>query len=137
VQLYGLLDIAGGVFKQSGDPASLKGLLNGGQTTSFYGMRGTEDLGGGLRADFAIEGYLLFNNGQAGRFAGDTTYSRNAYVDLANEYGVLRMGRMISPLFYITAKTNPMGSSTRFSPLMNQTWMAAFGRTVIGRYELG
>ena len=132
VQLYGIVDAVVGSFKASGGPAAAVGLLNGGQTTSFYGMRGTEDLGGGFKADFAIEGYFLVNNGQAGRFAGDTTYSRNAYVDLSSPYGTLRFGRLVTPLFYITAKTNPMSVSFRFSPLMTQTWIAAYGRNVLG-----
>ncbi|MFP3481101.1 porin, partial [Burkholderia sp. SIMBA_057] len=79
--------------------------------------RGTEDLGGGYKADFVLEEYILLNNGRAGRFAGDAQYSRNAYVDLPTQYGTLRMGRLVTPLFYITAGTNPMPGSYRFSPL--------------------
>jgi predicted porin len=56
VQVYGIVDAVVGSFKDSGDPAATVGLLNGGQTTSFYGIRGTEDLGGGFKADFEIEG---------------------------------------------------------------------------------
>ncbi|MGF6781403.1 porin [Paraburkholderia sp. GAS334] len=132
VQVYGIVDAVVGSFKASGDSAATVGLLNGGQTTSFYGIRGTEDLGGGYKADFEIEGYFLVNTGQAGRFTGDTTYSRNAYVDLAGPYGTLRFGRMVTTLFYITARTNPIPSSYRFSPLQTQTWIAAYGRNVLG-----
>lgn len=132
VQVYGIVDAVVGSFKGSGDPAATVGLLNGGQTTSFYGMRGTEDLGGGYKADFEIEGYFLVNNGETGRFTGDTTYSRNAYVDLASPYGTLRFGRIVTTLFYITAQTNPMPGSYRFSPLQTQTWITDYGRNVLG-----
>ncbi len=132
VQLYGTLDVAIGSFKPSGASASSLAMLSGGQTTSFYGIRGTEDLGGGLRANFAIEGYLLMNSGQSGRFSGDNAYSRNAYVGLSGQWGEIRAGRLINPLFFITARTNPLGGSTRFSPLMVQTWIADFGRAVAG-----
>ncbi|WP_250495369.1 porin [Caballeronia sp. GAWG1-1] len=132
VQLYGLLDSVIGNFKASGDPSSVVGMLNGGQITSFYGMRGIEDLGGGLKAGFAIESYIFVNNGQVGRFAGDGAFSRNAYVELASPYGMIRMGRQVTPLFYIMARTNPMGGSFRFSPLMTQSWIVNYGRTVLG-----
>jgi len=132
VTLYGILDAVVGSFKGSGDPAATVGLLNGGQTTSFVGMRGTEDLGGGYKADFVLEEYVLLNTGQAGRFAGDAQYSRNAYVDLYTPYGTLRMGRLVTPLFYITARTNPMPGSYRFSPLQTVTWIADYGRNVWG-----
>lgn len=132
VALYGLLDVAVGSFKASGAPAATIGEVSGAQSASFWGMRGTEDLGSGFKAGFAIEGYFLVNNGQAGRFAGDTTFSRNAYVDLASPYGTLRLGRVVTPFYYITARTNPMGASFRFSPFMTQTWVSDFGRTVLG-----
>lgn len=132
LQLYGLLDTVIGNFKASGDPSSTVGMLNGGQITSFYGLRGTEDLGGGLKAGFAIESYIFVTNGQGGRFAGDGMFSRNAYVELASPYGMLRLGRQVTPLFYIMARTNPMGGSFRFSPLMTQSWIVNYGRTVLG-----
>ncbi|PYE21237.1 hypothetical protein [Paraburkholderia silvatlantica] len=50
LQLYGLLDSAIGNVKASGDPSSTVGMLNSGQITSFYGMRGSEDLGGDVKA---------------------------------------------------------------------------------------
>jgi predicted porin len=130
VELYGLIDAAVGSFKGSGDPAATVGLLNGGLTTSFYGIRGTEDLGGGFKADFAIEGYFLVNNGEAGRFVGDAAYSRNAYVDLSTAYGTLRLGRQVTQLFYVTARSNPMGASFRFSPLQTQLWIAEHSRCI-------
>ncbi|MBN3732986.1 MULTISPECIES: porin [unclassified Burkholderia] len=132
VQLYGILDAVVGSFKPSGASGSSLAMLSGGQTTSFYGIRGSEDLGGGLRANFAVEGYLLLNSGQSGRFAGDNAYSRNTYVGLSGQWGEIRAGRLINPLFFITARTNSLGGSTRFSPLMVQTWIADFGRAVAG-----
>ncbi|WP_207005023.1 porin [Trinickia mobilis] len=132
VQLYGILDVVVGSFKPSGTSGSSQALLSGGQTTSYYGFRGTEDLGGGLHANFAIEGYLLTNTGQSGRFAGDNTYSRNTYVGLSGLWGEFRAGRLINPLYFITARSNPIGGSTRFSPLMVQIWIADFGRAVTG-----
>ncbi|SAL36223.1 porin [Caballeronia sordidicola] len=132
LQLYGLIDEVVGNFKASGDPSSVVGLMNGGQITSFYGIRGTEDLGGGLKAGFAVESYILANTGQGGRYVGDALYSRNAYVEIASPYGLVRFGRQVTPLFYIMAKANPMGGSFRFSPLMTQTWIVGYGRTMLG-----
>jgi predicted porin len=57
--LYGVTDIGYGVKAWSaGNGASLvkqTGVMDGGLAGSRIGFRGTEDLGGGLRAEFVVE----------------------------------------------------------------------------------
>jgi len=66
---------------------------------SHIGVRGSEDLGGGLRAIFKIESGLNVDTGQAiGQNGGPnpntgTLGSRNDYVGLASELGRLTFGR--------------------------------------------
>ncbi len=63
-------------------------------TTSRWGMRGTEDLGGGLKANFNLESDVNMGTG-ANNPAG--MFRRSAYVSLASDqYGELRLGRATS-----------------------------------------
>ncbi|KAF1041350.1 MAG: Outer membrane porin protein 32 [Herbaspirillum frisingense] len=132
VQMYGVLDLWMGSSKISGESASTKAVNSGGMTTSYWGMAGTEDLGGGMRALFTIEGYVQLDTGAAGRSSTDTMFSRSAFVGLGGNWGEVKLGRIINPLFYSTAGANPFGGSTRFAPLLAQTWTAPFGRAVFG-----
>lgn len=66
-----------------------------------YGIRGTEDIGGGYKASFVLEGQLSHDTGalsQDGRFFG-----RQSYVGLTTPFGEVRLGRQYAPIFYSTA----------------------------------
>lgn len=67
-------------------------------TGSRFGLKGSEDLGGGLSAVFRLEnGFNLWN----GQFAStNTLFNRMAYVGLSsNQYGTVTFGRQNTPLF--------------------------------------
>jgi predicted porin len=67
-------------------------------TGSRWGLKGSEDLGGGLSTIFRLEdGFNLWN----GQFASQNTlFNRMAYVGLSsNQYGALTFGRQNTPLF--------------------------------------
>ena len=61
---------------------------------SFFGLRGTEDLGGGMAAVFRIESILALNNGSAGATVGGQSkfWNRQAFV-----------GMNLSPTVTVTA----------------------------------
>lgn len=133
VQLYGLLDTYLGSIKPSGTPHSAFQLDNGGETTPFWGIGGQEDLGGGLKAVFALESYFAVDTGAQGRTPTDAFFARNAYAGFASEtLGEIRFGRISTPMFYITGQFDPFAGSTRFSPLTNQNWTPNFGRLIHG-----
>jgi predicted porin len=67
---------------------------NQGQGSSLFGMRGSEDLGGGLQASFLIEAGLNLNNGSVGN-GGGNLFSRSAWVGLSGGFGELRLGRQV------------------------------------------
>jgi predicted porin len=114
-QLYGLMDVFVGSLENSG--ASRLGKADsGGMTTSYIGFKGTEDLGGGLSAQFAIESFLRPDTGEAGRFGPDAFWARSAYVGFAGSLGTLRFGRNTNPTFVTTLVFNPFGDSFGFSP---------------------
>ncbi len=61
--------------------------------SSFVAVRGSEDIGGGLRANFALDSVLTANNGVAGNFTG--FWNREATVGLSGAWGNVRAGRMV------------------------------------------
>jgi predicted porin len=66
---------------------TLKGMSAG---NSNIGLRGKEDLGGGLKAEFQIEGVVAVDNGSASGF----TWNRNGFIGLQGGFGEIRLGIM-------------------------------------------
>lgn len=118
ITVSGLVDIFAGSLQKSGE-AARKGVVNsGGMTTSWWGFRGNEDLGGGLRAEFALTGFFRGDTGEIGRFGGDNLFSRDANVGIAGGFGKVQLGRALAPNFLPTVLFNPFGDSFTFSPLV-------------------
>ena len=67
VTLYGIVDAAVTyTTKQTTTGGARTGIDAGQLATSRWGMRGTEDLGGGLKANFVLEGTLINDIGATG-----------------------------------------------------------------------
>lgn len=122
VQLYGQVDEWVGAQTFPGNKRAWV-VAGGGMSTSYWGMKGSEDLGGGLKTIFALEAFFRAQNGQAGRFQGDTFFARNAYVGILSRYGTLTAGRMTSNLFVSTILFNPFVDSYQFSPMIYHTYL--------------
>lgn len=132
VRIYGLVDVFGSSANMSGSTGRATVINSGGMTTSYWGVGGTEALGGGLSAQFALEGFFRADTGDAGRVPGEAMFSRAAYVGLSDRWGTVRMGRLSDPLFLATANMNPFGNSTRLSPLVDHLWSVPFGAAFAG-----
>jgi predicted porin len=119
--LYGLLDASGSHVKEVGDVAHWR-LDSGNMQYSFLGFRGSEDLGGGLRAVFKLESYVSVDSGSAGRTSMtiDPFWAREASVGLSGAFGTTILGRIESPLYRATVNFNPFGESPGFSPSTRQ-----------------
>ena len=116
VTLFGLVDMSIGSNKAPGGLRQT-GVDSGKLTTSYFGLRGAEDLGGGLSAVFRLEGFLQADTGASGRFSGDTLFSRTASVGLSSKtLGTFTLGRNTTPLFISTVSFNPFGDSYGYSP---------------------
>lgn len=90
VTIYGLADL--GIDFQSGGPAGRVIKLSSGITTgSRLGFRGTEDLGGGLSAQFLLESGFAMDTGASTQ--GGLLFGRQIYVGLGNSFGTVTMGR--------------------------------------------
>ncbi len=132
VQIYGLIDASIGQFQTAGTK-KVRRLDSGNMSTSYLGFRGSEDLGGGLRAGFTLDSFLLVDSGGAGRVPGvDAFWARNANVNLSGSFGNVRLGRMGPPLFVSTLLFNPWGDSFGYSPAIRQYYAAPYGTPVVG-----
>jgi predicted porin len=80
---------------------------------SRLGFRGTEDLGGGLRANFLAEtGFCADSNAGAPNFCtgGNNFMGRQAYVGLSGGFGGVNLGRQYTPAFLVHAALDPFGA---------------------------
>ncbi len=115
VSMYGLIDLSVNRTQAPGG-AAIKGTESGKMTTSYWGLKGQEDLGGGLFAVFVLESFMRNDNGSPGRFDGDAYWARNAYAGLSNALGTLTVGRNTTSLFVQTLQFNALGDSFGYSP---------------------
>ena len=130
VQLMGTVDAFAGSLRFAGDPSHRSVVDSGGMTTSWFGFKGTEDLGGGVKASFALTSFFQADSGVPGRFPGDPFFSRDANVSLSKEsLGTVTLGRGLAPNFLPTILFNPFGDSFVFSPLVLHNNVPLFNGT--------
>lgn len=86
VTVFGVLDLAARAVDNNDTQYQLAG---SGLTSSRIGFRGVEDLGGGLKANFWLEGALDPDTGNA----TGQTWQRRATIGLQGGFGEVRMGR--------------------------------------------
>ncbi len=127
VTVQGLVDLSVGSVKMSGDTGSTAAVTPGGMTTSWFGFKGVEDLGGGLKAEMALTGFLRADTGASGRFSGDTMFSRDANIALAGSFGRVSLGRDLAPSFLPIVIFNPFGDSFTVSPLVLHWYVPSGG----------
>jgi predicted porin len=123
VTVYGLID-SGVEFVNHANAAgnNVVRLSSGMMNTSRIGFRGTEDLGGGLKAVFQLEnGFKL----DTGSFDGDTNqlFNRQSTVGLEGGFGRVVMGRSFSTTYDFILPFDPMGYSANYS------WVTSAGTT--------
>ena len=122
--LYGLIDASGSYSRTPGGDYRWK-LDSGNMSRSFLGFRGTEDLGGGLRAVYRLESYFSADTGSTGGYGGSAFWGRDANVGLSGAFGTTVLGRNVSPLYLTTITFNPFGESFGFSPSTRQYFAGA------------
>ena len=98
VTLYGTADAGVGKLGRGKVGMQANTIVN--TTNSFLGFRGTEDLGGGLKAGFQFEQNIDLKDGKTDDrqiYAGKTVWARQANLWLGGNWGTFRMGRAFSP----------------------------------------
>ena len=113
--LYGIADASLERIKGNG---SVNRLTSGGLQGSRFGLKGSEDLGGGLKGVFQIESGFNLDDGTgaqsrsttndvkdtAGTVTGTTPgstarlFGRQAYLGLEGSFGAVRLGRQYTPI---------------------------------------
>lgn len=83
----GMATLAGAATGPSAISGGIKGMAAG---NSYLSFRGTEDLGGGMKASFQIEGTVGVDDGSAGGFS----WNRNTFVALDGGFGSVKLGLM-------------------------------------------
>jgi len=156
VELYGIIDLGIGHvdkslnvdpnFPASVNPVlpskatvskSVTGMFNGGIQDSRWGLRGNEDLGGGMHAFFTLESGINANDGNlnnadaavannspaaksvsASSALSGQLFSRQAFVGIGDDkYGSLAFGRNYAPICDVFFTYDPVQFATLFSPL--------------------
>ena len=133
VTLFGVVD-ANARWVKNGDAGSIKSLSTSGNETSRLGFRGVEDLGGGLKASFHIEGELVNDTGNP---AGQN-WQRRSTVSLLGGFGEVRLGRDYTPTFWSHYFFDPfgtvgVGSQLNMMTQQGQTTLLGSGATTLVR----
>lgn len=82
-----------------------------GPGASRWGVTGTEDLGGGLKANFTLESGINLGTGEFNDSNGNL-FGRQAWVGLGGRFGDVRLGLQFSPFFYALYDLDPRQSIT-------------------------
>jgi len=109
VTLYGIADASIGMADSDAPADSAVTVFSGVQSTSRFGVRGSEDLGGGLKATFNIEAGVNWDTGASDSDGGSTFWQRRAVVGLAGSWGEVRLGRDYTPGFLAGGVGDVMG----------------------------
>jgi predicted porin len=133
VNVYGALDLSFGSYKTPGGKSVTK-VDSGNMMTSFIGFSGSEDLGGGLKAEFALESFIAPDTGSAAavyNIAGGF-WGRASNIALSGGFGKVAIGQYDNPFFTYGYTYNPFGSSMLFSPTMRHYYSLSLGNNNSG-----
>jgi len=137
VTLYGVVDLpieynnhlapglsntanASGIPQSAPGGGSRVGLQTGGGLSgSRWGLRGTEDLGGGLKALFVLESGFGLDDGKSQQ--GGRLFGRQAFLGLQSDtLGRVTFGRQYTTMFDMFANFSPTGYATLYEPVVAQ-----------------
>jgi len=119
VTVYGTLD-AGlisisntsggtGYLPSAVNKGSMTQLKDGGIGGSNWGFKGSEDLGGGLRATFQLQGNIKTVTGDTGganSASATSFFNQYSTIGLAGNFGSVTLGRQVSPMYTAMASTD-------------------------------
>ncbi|PYD87226.1 porin [Pseudomonas syringae pv. pisi] len=127
VEVYGLIDAGVEYVNHAAeDGGNMVRVISGGKNTSRWGFRGSEDLGGGLKAIWQLEGGLLMDTGES----DGAVFKRQAWVGLDGSLGRLVIGRSFTTTYELVIKFDPLG----FAP--NYSWATGASATGPSKYGM-
>jgi predicted porin len=119
IEMYGIVDM--GFVQESGGPAgpvtipasprppgTINKLTSGAQSGTRLGFKGTEDLGGGMKALFVLETGIAADKG--GFNQANTAFARQSFIGLQSDMGTVTMGRQYTPYFLTMLVGDPFAA---------------------------
>ena len=142
VTLYGLVDVYVGSTKNKltvgNTSTSLRQTVidSGGFNTSRFGFKGSEDLGGGLKANFVLEGGFDASTGAANNYSSPYNFNpngtpgvstaifgRQSWVGLSGGFGEVKLGKMWTPYDEVKGLGAGAFDANIFAPA-NAVWLS-------------
>ncbi|NRR33646.1 porin [Oxalobacteraceae bacterium] len=113
VVLYGLLDegierVIG--VSQGNGQTGTNYRVGAGTAASRWGLRGSEDIGSGLKAVFTLEGGISVDSGAQGQ---GRLFGRQAWVGLSGDFGTVSIGRQYAMRYYALLDADVFGAGAQ------------------------
>lgn len=116
VTLYGVADAGVEFVSNAGrNGNSLVRVASGNYSGSRWGLRGVEDLGGGLKATWQLESGFDIDTGNSGQ--GGRLFGRDAHVGIEGRYGGLHVGRQQTSIRVFGIAYDPNVIADRYGAL--------------------
>jgi len=110
--LYGVIDASVTTISNYNNAGqSFSGMQDGLWMPSLWGIKGGEDLGDGMKADFNLQSNLTITNGQTGTPGSGSTqlFNRNATVGISGDFGHVSAGERLDPIWIQSIVEQAMG----------------------------
>lgn len=135
VTLYGVVDLGlkythADSDKQGEDATDKLEMKSGSQSGSRFGLKGSEDLGNGMKVGFVLENGFEADSGTLGQ--SGRLFGRESQVNLSGSFGEISFGRVGqltsgNGSYGITGNLSPFGTSWAGS-VEGSTFMVGYGR---------
>jgi predicted porin len=126
VTLYGIVDDSieylSNVSRSNRQNHSVLHMANGSQDPNRFGLRGVEDLGGGMKAIMVLEGGFNLNTGQSQQ--NGRLFGRQAYVGLEGSFGTVTFGRQRSLIYDYSPGLDPLSYYSYALPSLDSEYVA-------------
>ncbi|HYS63970.1 MAG TPA: porin [Paraburkholderia sp.] len=118
ITLYGVVD--NGIEYQNGGAGGAVRAVSSGLFATVYGLKGREDIGGGLHVNFQLEQGF---SGVTGAATDPTAaFNRLAWIGVSGGFGEVRVGRQKKPEYlFLNSEMDPTEVKSIASPLNNFT----------------
>jgi predicted porin len=114
VTLYGVADAGVEYLSNAGPGGDNKfSLKSGNLSGSRWGLRGVEDLGGGLKGIFVLESGFAIDSGTSTQ--DNRLFGRQAYVGLQGGFGSLTLGRQQNSIYDLIINYDPFAFASSYS----------------------
>lgn len=124
VTIYGLIDSYFGQTKGTGPGqtgVSQTVINSGGLQTSRFGLKGSEDLGGGMKVNFQLENGFNVDTGQTPNngTTNSSIFSRQSWVGVSGGFGEVKIGKMWTPFDEVKGSGAAGFDANIFAPATN------------------